>query len=44
MALDHLYLTREYDLCLDGHEWSGLMSDNDGVYKMCLVCDIENGA
>lgn len=30
---------REYDLCLDGHEWSGIMVDSDGAYKLCLVCD-----
>ena len=35
---------REYDLCIDGHEWSGLMSDDAGVYKMCLVCDSEGKA
>lgn len=47
-ALDR-YLTgtdyeREYDLCLDGHEWSKIMTDNDGAYKMCLVCDSEGTA
>ena len=28
-----------YDLCLDGHKWSGILVDKDGAYKMCLVCD-----
>jgi hypothetical protein len=35
---------REYDLCLDGHEWSGIMADSNGTYKMCLVCDSEGTA
>lgn len=44
-SLDN-YLTsndreREYDLCLDGHEWSGIMVDKNGLYKMCLVCPSE---
>lgn len=43
-ALDHLYLTRKYDLCLDGHEWSGILVDKDGAYKMCLVCEWEGKA
>ena len=28
-----------YDLCLDGHEWSGILVNKDGAYKMCLVCN-----
>ena len=35
---------REYDLCLDGHEWSAVMADSAGAYKMCLVCDEEGKA
>jgi hypothetical protein len=47
-SLDN-YLTsndheREYDLCLDGHEWSALMADSNGAYKMCNVCDKESEA
>jgi hypothetical protein len=35
---------REYDLCLDGHEWSKILVDSNGAYKMCLVCDWEGKA
>lgn len=37
-ALGRIY-SRGYDLCLDGHEWSGILVDKNGAYKMCLVCE-----
>lgn len=43
-ALDHPSLTSGYDLCLDGHEWSGILVDNNGAYKMCLVCEWDGKA
>lgn len=43
-SLEHLWLLQEYDMCLDGHEWSKILVDSNGAYKMCLVCDWEGKA